>query len=165
MPLPVLSTLPHLISHPPACIPQVPRLRIAVLGMGLLPASLPATVQRLAVVGEPSVDSLAAAYSGLAALLPHLPHLKELRFTSGDALPNALAGLLPLGCTFSTAGMPRESSAATDCWGRSLHLTAPLHVDWCDSLLLATGGLNLEALKEGSPDAAIMRQISRTIIS
>lgn len=142
----------------------MPRLRTAVLGMGLLPASLPITLQRLAVVGEPSPDALSAAYNGLAALLPHLPNLKELRFTSGEALPDALAGLLPPGCAFSTAGVPREGTAATDCWGRSLHLTAPLHADWCDSLLLANGGLNLEALEAG-PDDAIMRQISRTIIS
>jgi len=137
-----------------------------------------------------------------------LPHLKELRFTSGQALPDALAGLLPPGCTFSTAGVPREGPG-TDCWGRSLHQTAPvsdsrdsrckgkgllqhshsfilrsqlyagwrlcscrhcllllalqLHMDWCESLL-TTAGLNLEAIEAG-PDAALMRQISRQIVS
>lgn len=141
---------------------MVPRLRTAVLGMGLLPASLPATVERLGVVGEPSEPALSLAYSGLQALLPQLPHLKELRFTSGQALPDALAALLPPGCTFSTAGLPREGPA-TDCWGRSLHQTAPLHMDWCESLL-TTAGLNLDAIEAG-PDAALMRQISRVVTS
>ena len=150
---------------------QVPRLRTAVLGMGLLPASLPATVERLGVVGEPSEPALSQAYAGLQALLPQvrlgcvggassgcswcraatyvacvglralhssehrrfcstspslqLPNLKELRFTSGQPLPDALAGLLPPGCSFSTAGVPREGPG-TDCWGRSLHQTAPV---------------------------------------
>lgn len=144
---------------------QVPRLRVAVLGMGPLPADLPATLERLAVVGEPSEAALAAAYTSLAALLPRLPHLRELRFTSGEALPDAVAGLLPPGCAFSTAGVPREGAAATDACGRSLHQTAPLHADWCGSLLTCAG-LNLEALEvEAGPDAAIMRTISRTIIS
>lgn len=145
--------------------PQVPRLRVAVLGMGPLPASLPPTLERLAVVGEPSESALAAAYSGLAALLPRLPHLRELRFTSGQALPEAVAGLLPPGCAFSTAGVPREGAPAADACGRSLHQTAPLHADWCTSLL-TTGGLNLEALEvDQGPDAAILRTISRTIVS
>lgn len=56
----------------PSCPPQVPRLRTAVLGMGLLPASLPATVERLGVVGEPSEPALSLAYSGLQALLPQV---------------------------------------------------------------------------------------------
>ena len=40
--------------------------------MGLLPASLPATVERLGVVGEPSEPALSLAYSGLQALLPQV---------------------------------------------------------------------------------------------
>lgn len=68
-----------------------------------------------------------------------LPHLKELRFTSGQALPDALAALLPPGCTFSTAGLPREGPA-TDCWGRSLHQTAPVSAWWCGWLGVAACG-------------------------
>ena len=44
---------------------MVPRLKTAVLGMGHQPASLPPTVERLAVVGEPGDVALAQAYSGL----------------------------------------------------------------------------------------------------
>lgn len=109
---------------------MVPRLRTAVLGMGLLPASLPPSVEQLAVVGEPSEAALAQAYTGLAALLPQLPRLRQLRVTSGEALPDAVAALLPPGCAFSTAGMPREG-ATTDCWGRSLHQTAPVRACAC----------------------------------
>jgi hypothetical protein len=44
---------------------MLPRLKTAVLGMGHLPAGLPPTVERLAVVGEPAGDLLAKAYAGL----------------------------------------------------------------------------------------------------
>ena len=50
----------------------MPRLRTVVLGMGLLPASLPPTVERLGVVGQPGEAALAQAYAGLQALLPQV---------------------------------------------------------------------------------------------
>lgn len=106
--------------------PQVPRLRTAVLGMGHLPATLPPTVERLGVVGAPTEAALAQAYEGLHRLLPQLPGLKELRVTSGQDLPDALAALLPPGCQFSTAGVPAAASPTADCWGRNLHQTAPV---------------------------------------
>ena len=46
---------------------MLPRLRTAVLGLGWLPRSLPPTVERLAVVGQPGGDALAHAYAGLQA--------------------------------------------------------------------------------------------------
>ena len=97
-------------------------------------------------------------------LLPQLPHLKELRITSGEAgLPDALGALLPPGCQFSTVGVPHES-ATTDCWGRSLHQTAPLMgMDWCECVL-TTAGINLAAV-EASPDTRLARQVSRVLIS
>jgi hypothetical protein len=97
-------------------------------------------------------------------LLPQLPHLKELRVTSGElGLPDALGALLPPGCQFSTAGVPQES-ATTDCWGRSLHQTAPLmDMDWCECVL-TNAGINLAAV-EASPDTRLARQVSRVLVS
>ena len=128
----------------------MPRLRVAVLGMGHLPRSLPPTVERLAVVGDPAAAGGAAAleqaFAGLAQLLPQLPHLRELRGTTGEpALPGSLSSLLPPGCVLCTAGVPREGPAV-DAWGRSLHQTMPLHMGWCDSLL-TTAGINMAALE------------------
>lgn len=77
----------------PLCcpFPQVPRLRTAVLGMGLLPASLPPTVERLGVVGEPSEPALSQAYAGLQALLP------QVRVQAGqDGVNNAVHARLVL---------------------------------------------------------------------
>lgn len=65
------SPLTPAVPVPPAPT-QVPRLRTVVLGMGLLPASLPPTVERLGVVGQPSEEALAQAYTGLQALLPQV---------------------------------------------------------------------------------------------
>lgn len=182
---------------------MVPRLKTVVLGIGHLPASLPATVERLAVVGEPRDGALGQAYAGLQvgcrlccangvhvlddhafvstsrascrtswcvpcllclqALLPQLPNLKELRVSSGEALlPEAVAALLPAGCQFSTAGVPRKG-AGVDCWGRSLHQTAQLSMEWCESLV-TTEGLNLAALEAGA-DSQLARQISRVLVS
>lgn len=142
---------------------MLPRLHTVVLGMGHLPASLPPTVERLAVVGEAGEEAAAQAAAGLAALLPHLPRLKELRFTTGaDALPEAVAAVMPPGCQHSTARVPAEGPAS-DVYGRSLHLTAPLHVDWCDSLLTAAG-LNVDALEAG-PEEVLLRQVSRKLVS
>lgn len=42
-------------------------------------------------------------------------------------------------------------------------LPLQLHMDWCESLL-TTSGLNLDAIEAG-PDAALLRQISRQIVS
>ena len=103
----------------------------------------------------------------MQALLPQLPHLKELRVTSGEALPDDVAALLPPGCTFSTAGMPADGPTV-DSWGRSLHQTAPLDLDWCDSLL-TTAGLHMPAV-EAVPTAEglssqVSRQVSRTLVS
>ena len=57
--------------------------------------------------------------------------------------------------------MPGES-ATTDCWGRSLHQTAPLmDMDWCESLL-THAGINLAAV-EACPDARLARQVSRVL--
>jgi hypothetical protein len=141
---------------------QVPWLKTAVLGMGNLPASLPATVERLAVVGEADAAALEQAYAGLQVLLPQLPNLKELRVTSGVAvLPDAVAALLPRGCQFSTAGMPREG-AGVDCRGSSLHQTAQLSLCWCEALL-TTEGLDM-ALLQNPCDSQLSRQSSRTLV-
>ena len=78
------------------------------------------------MVGAPTESALAQAYEGLHRLLPQLPGLKELRVTSGQDLPDALAALLPPGCQFSTAGVPAAASPTADCWGRNLHQTAPV---------------------------------------
>ncbi|KAL4444984.1 hypothetical protein ABPG77_004034 [Micractinium sp. CCAP 211/92] len=145
---------------------MLPRLKTAVLGMGWLTTSLPHTVERLAVVGEPSAEALAQACSGLERLLPQLPHLRELRLTSGEAgLPVAVAAVLPRDCQFSTAGMPREGPAV-DAWGRSLHQTAPLAMDWADSLLTAAG-VYMPAVEADEQEAALhlSRQVSRVLVS
>ena len=79
--------------------------------------------------------------------------------TSGEAaLPAGVAAHLPTGCQFSTAGMPQQG-AAIDIWGRSLHQTAPLHQDWCESLL-TTAGIYLAAIEVG-PEARLARTTSR----
>lgn len=83
--------------------------------------------------------------------------------TSGEAaLPEAVAALLPPSCQFSTAGMPREGPA-TDSWGRSLHQTAPLHMDWCEALL-TTAGIHMPSVEAG-PACELGRQVSRVLVS
>jgi hypothetical protein len=98
----------------------------------------------------------------MQVLLPQLPHLEELRVTSGEALPDALAALLPPGCQFSTAGVPQDA-AGVDRWGRSLHQTAQLGMAWCESLL-TLDGLDPAAL-EVEPGSALSRQVSRVLVS
>lgn len=106
------------------------------------------------------------AHPALQRLLPQLPHLRELRLTSGEAgLPVAVAAVLPRDCQFSTAGMPREGPAV-DAWGRSLHQTAPLAMDWADSLLTAAG-VYMPAVEADEQEAALhlSRQVSRVLVS
>lgn len=68
--------------------PQVPRLKTAVLGMGWLPTSLPPTVERLAVVGEPAPEALAQACSGLEVRDTCRPQLAGSRLCATPPHPH-----------------------------------------------------------------------------
>lgn len=130
----------------------------------------PATACRAAQLGvilaplraSKATQSMLPRVPRAQALLPQLPLLGELRVTSGEPLPDAVAALLPPGCQFSTAGVPQDGGGV-DRWGRSLHQTAQLRMAWCESLL-TLDGLDPAALL-AEPGSPLLRQVSRVLVS